>query len=702
MSINIWTDPMQHAALLGKPVLFTNWLIQRDIIPDGWYCYDLRGTHKSPSTRTTLVDHAADYHAGTVLSPIPLKHEGTASRRVNGTFYLLGEEMTLEQFCEEHDLAYPQDNREFVLRPASLDEVGLFYSEEKLDEALGTVGHLRMDFGHGEKEFWHTWWPHNEDRFNTPEFKEVLQRFVDDLRQTGLLKNLGAMDAYCWQHGGSITEDRRSYGYIAETENYRFCLRCTPFPGEYQGYLYCYDLCQQEMYRQEHPVVGRVTFASGEQQEFTDSKALLQAIREELPFRSTTGFRFETLTDDPEVKKAVDDILLDFAGEDNSRRPCNYGLTETGKQALSRLLGIDSIDEYIRYGGTLRAGELAFDDEDVNAQDASFRDDESTRRYIDTAICKNIQHSLACYESGGHFRHLYSLYEAGELTSAINRIIEDMNHRFLISVLTDDLLSHDLRLTAANLRKERDPEKRTEALDAIDTEAVTQRLMELLDIRNKEEQSIGITTAHIIEIKQYLTALELIVDCPIESADPGIEPVEHILFTQPGMRYCQAQALIHSLLKDEQFSALSEYDKTQITGRILEEVRGRMMEDIVLLETMKAADKDHRVFKLQFEAGEFDMVIYDQKENSCEIFEIKHSSKQVPFQYRHLVDEDKCQRTERRFGPIHGRYILYRGEDAQMENGVQYWNVENYLKALPTLDIVQVQEIGMQSIEPTL
>ena len=36
----------------------------------------------------------------------------------------------------------------------------------------------------------------------------------------------------------------------------------------------------------------------------------------------------------------------------------------------SRLLGSDSIDEYIRYGGTLRAGELAFDDEDVNAQDA--------------------------------------------------------------------------------------------------------------------------------------------------------------------------------------------------------------------------------------------------------------------------------------------------------------------------------------------
>lgn len=368
----------------------------------------------------------------------------------------------------------------------------------------------------------------------------------------------------------------------------------------------------------------------------------------------------------------------------------------------SRLLGIDSIDEYIRYGGTLRAGELAFDDEDVNAQDASFRDDESTRRYIDTAICRNIQHSLACYEAGGHFRHLYSLYEAGELTSAINRIIEDMNHRFLISVLTDDFRSHDLRLTAANLRKERDPEKRTDVLDRIDTEAITRRLMELLDIRNKEEQSIGITPAHIAEIKQYLSALELIVDCPIETTEPETKPLEHILFTQPGMRYCQAQALVHVLLKDPQFSELSEYEKTRVTDRILEEVRGRMMEDIVLLETMKAADRDHRIFKLQFEVGEFDMVIYDQKENCCDIFEIKHSSTQVPLQYRHLMDEDKCRRTEKRFGTIRGRYVLYRGEDIQMENGVQYRNVESYLKELPDFEMQQLADLIPQTLGPVL
>ena len=158
----------------------------------------------------------------------------------------------------------------------------------------------------------------------------------------------------------------------------------------------------------------------------------------------------------------------------------------------SRLLGIDSIDEYIRYGGTLRAGELDFDDKDVISEDASFRDDESTRRYIDTAICKNIQHSLSCCQDGGYFRHLQSLYEAGELTGAINRIIEDMNHRFLIRILTDKFKSHDLGSAADVLRRDRNPKQRTDILDKIDTEAVTKRLMDMLEIHNKEEKCLKI------------------------------------------------------------------------------------------------------------------------------------------------------------------------------------------------------------------
>lgn len=348
----------------------------------------------------------------------------------------------------------------------------------------------------------------------------------------------------------------------------------------------------------------------------------------------------------------------------------------------SRLLGIDSIDEYIRYGGTFRMGETDFDDEELKSDDASFRDDESTRRYIDTAICRNIQHSLACYERGSHFRHLYSLYEAGELTGAINRIIEDMNHRFLLSVLTKDFVSGDLGIAAKNLRKERDPAKRTTVLDNVDVQAVTRRLMEILDIRNNEERTVGITPSHVKEIQSYLKALDLIVNCPTEYAEPGIEPEEHVLFTQPGMRYCQAQALVHSLMKDETFQSRSEQEKTHVSERILEEVRGRMMEDILLLETFKTLGERYRVFKLQFERGEFDMVIYDTQENCCAAYEIKHSGKAVPEQARHLRDEKKCALTQQRFGELTGRYVLYLGEETDMD-GIAYRNAERFLKQLP-------------------
>ena len=220
-------------------------------------------------------------------------------------------------------------------RPASIEEAGLFYSqvEEERDLQAGTVGHVRMDFGHGGREFWHTWWPHNEDRFNTPEFKAELQEVVDALRAEGPLKNLSSMSSYCYKNGGTITADGRNYGYIAETEHYCYCLCCNPTLGDYQGYLYCYDKRQQEM-AQENKTVGRVTYADGTKQEFTDPQEYLQTIKEELSFRNTTGFRYETLTDDPQVRKAVDDIILNYVGEENPKRACNYGLTEKGMQAL--------------------------------------------------------------------------------------------------------------------------------------------------------------------------------------------------------------------------------------------------------------------------------------------------------------------------------------------------------------------------------
>ena len=361
----------------------------------------------------------------------------------------------------------------------------------------------------------------------------------------------------------------------------------------------------------------------------------------------------------------------------------------------ARLLGIHDIDEYICYGGTLRAGEMDFDDPDLNVEDASFRDDESTRRYIDTAICNNIQHSLACCEDGGHFRHLLDLYEAGELTNAINRIIENMNKYFLVSVIERKFSSSDLGNTRNNLLKEQDPEKQSDALENIDEHEVLGRMKAILGIKEKEELSVKITPAHMTEIKEYLRALDLIVDCPMRTASAS-EPVEQILFTQPGMRYCQAQALVHALMKDPSFADLSEREIKLVTERLLNDVKGRMMEDIILLECAKVAGKHQKVFKLKFDRGEFDMVIYDSDLDSCAIYEIKHSDKVVENQYRHLLNEDLCNQTERRFGEITAKTVLYRGESHNDVPDVKYRNAADFLKALPeSMDIDQGQGFTM-------
>lgn len=146
---------------------------------------------------------------------------------------------------------------------------------------------------------------------------------------------------------------------------------------------------------------------------------------------------------------------------------------------------------------------------------------------------------------------------------------------------------------------------------------------------------------------------------------------------QPGLRYAQVSSLIQSLLLDETFSALSLPERNAVQKRILSEIDGRMMEDIVLLET-KLANPRKQVFVLQFPVGEFDMVVFDPAAASCEIFEIKHSAEVVQAQYRRMADPQKCAETEHRFGPIMSKTVLYRGESRTVA-GIKYENVETYL-----------------------
>lgn len=336
------------------------------------------------------------------------------------------------------------------------------------------------------------------------------------------------------------------------------------------------------------------------------------------------------------------------------------------------VLGIHGIDEYIRYGGTMSLGGIHYN------ENSTFASKKKTDEYVDTAIARNIQHSLRCYQYEGHFRHLRDLYDKNELTSAINRVVEDINHRFTLEVLTQDWKSHDLGISASNLRRDR--ENPTDILDRVDLVAVTSSLRKLLEIRNKAEQTIELDDIHVAEIKEYLDLLDLTREIDVLHLPDVSTKSSRTVIAQPGLRYAQADELIRSLLLDETFSALSLAERTVVQERILTEIKGRMLEDIVLLET-KLVNPRKQVFVLQFPVGEFDMVVFDPEAGSCQIFEIKHSEEAVSQQYRHLVNEEKCAQTEHRYGSITGKFVLYRGK-SRVVDGIPYQNVEEYLRNL--------------------
>lgn len=338
------------------------------------------------------------------------------------------------------------------------------------------------------------------------------------------------------------------------------------------------------------------------------------------------------------------------------------------------LLGIKDVDEYIRYGGTLK---LAAKGE--HREDTSFYDDESTREYIDSAISKNIQHSLACCRDGKYFGYLEELYDANELTGAINRVLEDMTHSFLLKVFTRNFKSHDLGSAAELLRKDKSAEGYNDALDQLDKNQVTNRLMQVLDIRNNLE--LPIKEYHVAYLRSYLKAMDLLVECQVDRPYWDGRKIYDV-FSQPGMRYCQAKALVEAVILDEKFKVLDQSVQKCACDKILEDVMGRMLEDIVLCETRKALPEKFRVCKLEMEHGEFDMAIWNRESFELQLFEIKHSKEADARQYRHLVNAELLEQVEACYGPIIKRTVLYKGPSVTLENGISYENVEDYLVSL--------------------
>ncbi|CAK7088809.1 MAG: hypothetical protein ENTB_04555 [Enterocloster aldenensis] len=85
------------AEIDGKPVLFTNMRLDRDTVPEGLFCYDIRDSDNLDGSFAEVKPHVLVNHRGTILCREPFPLDG------HGSYYpedwgFLGMDMSLETF----------------------------------------------------------------------------------------------------------------------------------------------------------------------------------------------------------------------------------------------------------------------------------------------------------------------------------------------------------------------------------------------------------------------------------------------------------------------------------------------------------------------------------------------------------------------------------------------------------------------------
>ena len=173
----------QEVTIFDRPALFTECRIDRATVPEGVYRYELHHGDEDWGEPVELARSIFANYYGTVLThePFQLPIDGWIPMENDSLSFLDGGCRTLAEFQEK----YPASEKDVIdfysVNDSSLHDLYFSRSEEQ-DKATGCIGHLRGDFGSG-KQFYTTWWPHQHNTLNTPEFKADIDRTVNWLRE---------------------------------------------------------------------------------------------------------------------------------------------------------------------------------------------------------------------------------------------------------------------------------------------------------------------------------------------------------------------------------------------------------------------------------------------------------------------------------------------------------------------------------------
>ncbi len=134
----------------------------------------------------------------------------------------------------------------------------------------------------------------------------------------------------------------------------------------------------------------------------------------------------------------------------------------------------------------------------------------------------------------------------------------------------------------------------------------------------------------------YLIDMDVLYQIP---QTVGLDAVTHkeYLFTQIGMRYCQATELINALVTSDRFIEYTEEQRGKILQKLESDINGQSFEDVIFYQIAK--------------------------------------------DFEHLVNEEVCGDIEAKTGyKIVNKAVIYLGENGESNDGVLYINAEDFLK----------------------
>ena len=131
-------EQYQEIELFDKPGLFSNGRIVRDNLPEGVYCYDLRGSDYAPGDPVCVEERVVVNHAGSVLltEPLDLTENGRLMLSEEEGLNFTGTSSTLSHFLQEQR----KDRRTEEIEAESISyAVCQYFGIETADNSFGYI-----------------------------------------------------------------------------------------------------------------------------------------------------------------------------------------------------------------------------------------------------------------------------------------------------------------------------------------------------------------------------------------------------------------------------------------------------------------------------------------------------------------------------------------------------------------------------------